>query len=89
MAEVEAAPIGQTLCEKYRVRLIGRGGMGEVYEATHTAMNKRVALKVLAPEVAMSGVAVARFFREAQAASKIQGEHAVHVLDVATLANVW
>ncbi|MEM6295014.1 MAG: serine/threonine-protein kinase [Myxococcota bacterium] len=55
---------------KYRVeRLLGRGGMGEVYEATHTLLDKRVAVKVLLAEYAADPEMVGRVTREARAAS--------------------
>lgn len=55
---------------KYRIeRIIGRGGMGEVYAATHTLLNKTVAVKVLLPQYATDAAMVSRMTREARAAS--------------------
>ncbi len=55
---------------KYRIeRLLGRGGMGEVYAATHTLLDKLVAVKVLLPEYAKDAAMVSRMTREARAAS--------------------
>lgn len=65
-------------------RLIGRGGMGEVYEAVHQDIKKRVALKTLDPSAARSVEARARFLREGEAASRIQHPHIVNVTDVGT-----
>jgi len=48
------------------VRLIGEGGMGEVYEATHALIGKRVALKLLNAEYARNQEAVERFHQEAK-----------------------
>jgi serine/threonine-protein kinase len=74
---------GETIAGKYRVeRLLGRGGMGIVCEATHMLLERRVAVKVLAPEVALNPEAVARFLNEARAAARITSEHVVSVLDV-------
>ncbi|MBL8680747.1 MAG: protein kinase [Myxococcales bacterium] len=65
-------------------RLIGRGGMGEVYEAVHQDIKKRVALKTLDPSAARNVEARARFLREGEAASRIQHPHIVNVTDVGT-----
>lgn len=71
---------------KYRiVRELGRGGMGVVYEAAHEQIRRRVALKVLHPEVAASPDAVARFQQEARAAARIGSGHIADVLDLGTL----
>ncbi|MBL8601761.1 MAG: serine/threonine protein kinase [Myxococcales bacterium] len=64
------------------VRQMGRGGMGEVYEALHTSLKKRVALKVLRPEVARNKKVLARFEREGVAVAKIDHPHVVDVFDV-------
>lgn len=64
------------------VRLLGRGGMGAVYEATHRTLGKRVAIKTLLPEFAVRADLRARFVREGQAASKIRHPNVVDVYDV-------
>jgi serine/threonine protein kinase len=74
--------LGQTLAGKYRVeKLIKRGGMGAVYQGKHVLMDKRVAIKVLRPALAVDDDVVARFSREAKAASRISNPHAVSVTD--------
>jgi serine/threonine-protein kinase len=79
---------GDVLAGKYRVeRVIGKGGMGMVVAAMHLQLDKRVALKFLLPEVASNPTLVARFGREARAASKIESEHVAKVLDVGALEN--
>jgi serine/threonine protein kinase len=74
--------LGQTLAGKYRIdeRLSG-GGMGTVYRGTHVLMDKTVAIKVLKPSLAADEKIVARFSREARAASKILHPHAISVTD--------
>jgi serine/threonine-protein kinase len=74
-----------TLLGKYEiVRPLGAGGMGAVYEAVHTQIGKRVAIKVLAPAVAAKPEARSRFLREAQLTSKVRHPHAVDVTDMGT-----
>ena len=61
------------------VREIGRGGMGIVYEAIQTSLNRRVALKVLSVGLILSKGAFARFQREAEAAAKLHHTNIVPV----------
>ncbi len=64
---------------------LGEGGMGAVYLAEHARLGKRVVVKVLLPEMARSKEVVARFFNEAKAATDIENEHIVDVLDFGEL----
>src|SRR5262245_58029095 len=76
------ALVGRTISGKYRIdRLIGRGGMGAVYQATHLGIGKRVALKFLDRHAARDADATARFQREAEAASAVESAHIVHIFD--------
>ncbi|HEX7998971.1 MAG TPA: protein kinase [Pyrinomonadaceae bacterium] len=80
--EKEDNLIGQTLANKYRIEeLINEGGMGAVYRSTHVLMEKTVAIKVLHPALAADDKIVARFSREAKAASRISHPHALNVTD--------
>src|SRR5688500_4800232 len=63
------------------VRVIGRGGMGSVYEALNTGIGKRVAMKFVEAEMSKNRDAVARFQREAQAASAVVSAHIVEIFD--------
>ena len=60
---------------------IGKGAMGEVYEALHTALDRRVAIKVLNPTMMEQPEAAERFRREALAASRIHHPHSMAILD--------
>ena len=77
--------IGTILDGKFRVtKEIGRGGMAAVYEAENVDIGKRVAVKVLAAELANSKVVTERFMREARAAAKIRSPYICDVYDVGT-----
>jgi eukaryotic-like serine/threonine-protein kinase len=79
---------GDVLAGKYRVeRILGAGGMGVVVAAQHIALDQKVAIKFLLPEVLGNEEAVGRFMREAQAAVRIKSEHVARVIDVGTLDN--
>ncbi len=74
--------IGATLGGLYRVeRLIGEGGMGRVYQATHAHLGRAYALKVLGEGRADRPDAVKRFLREAKSANRIEHEHIVKVVN--------
>ncbi len=76
---------------RYRVlRHLGAGGMADVYEAEHVGLSKRVALKVLRPELAARPDVRRRFLDEGTIASRIQHPNVVSVTDVGdTGSNVY
>lgn len=65
-------------------RLIGSGGMGVVFKAYDTELNRPVAIKLLAPYLAGSGSARNRFAREARAAAAVVDDHVVPIHNVET-----
>ncbi|MCA9178347.1 MAG: serine/threonine protein kinase [Planctomycetales bacterium] len=68
---------------RYEVeRLIGSGGMGVVFKAFDTELNRPVAVKALAPHLAGSGAARNRFAREARAAAAVVHDHVVAIHNV-------
>lgn len=74
---MEGTPFG-----RYRlVKVLGRGGMGEVWQAYDTAMNRVVALKVLPPNLADDDTYQRRFRREAQMAAGLDEPHIVPIHD--------
>ena len=74
--------IGQVLDEKYQLeRLLGRGGMGAVYLATHLGTERYVALKLITPQFMRNEEFVARFKREARAAGRLRHPNVVDVTD--------
>jgi len=78
---------GDVIQGKYRVeQLVGSGGMAWVFQATHLALQHRVALKILRVDLASDNTeALARFEREARAAAAVSGEATAHVMDVGAL----
>ncbi|WP_394824590.1 protein kinase domain-containing protein [Pendulispora albinea] len=71
---------GQLFLGKYRVeKLIGRGGMGAVYAAIDIDLARKVAIKVLLPQIATSRTAASRFVNEGRAAARIEGEHVARI----------
>ncbi len=74
--------IGKTVARKYRVEaLIGEGGMGKVYKATQLVLEKPVVLKVLRQALLSDERTVARFQREAKAASRLNHPNSISILD--------
>jgi eukaryotic-like serine/threonine-protein kinase len=72
----------------YRLgELLGTGGMGEVYRATHRMLARPAAIKLIHPEMLQAGdrksasLAVARFRREAEAAAQLRSPHTVELYD--------
>jgi serine/threonine-protein kinase len=88
MAVGESPPLGedplisQLVADRYRViRRLGEGGMGAVYLAEHVVIEKKIALKVLALELARRQDLVARFLQEARSASRIGHENVIDISD--------
>jgi serine/threonine-protein kinase len=80
------ALVGTVLGGRYFIeRLIGEGGMGAVYQAEHTHMHKRLAVKVLHPEMSRMPEVVARFEREAMAAAHIEHPNVATATDFGKL----
>jgi serine/threonine protein kinase len=62
--------------------LLGEGGMGAVFVAEDLTLNRRVALKVMRPEIAANPKARERFLREAKSVAKLQNDHVVPIFYV-------
>lgn len=74
--------VGQVLDDKYRLeQLLGQGGMGAVYLATHLGTERYVALKLIAPQFMRNEEFVERFKREARAAGRLRHPNVVDVTD--------
>ncbi len=78
--------VGETVGGKYRIdAVIGEGGMGVVFAATHIDLQRPVAIKVIRQELSQQPELIARLLLEARAAAQIKSEHVCRVLDVSRL----
>ena len=78
----EDPPTSGLVAGKYEVvRLIGRGGMGAVWEGRHATLGTKVAIKFIDAEYADSVDARRRFENEAKAAARIESKHAINIHD--------
>ena len=76
------------IVEGYRVeRLLGRGGMGVVYEAVQVSLDRRVALKVLRPELAEDSAFVDRIRREGMVQAALEHPHVLDVYEVGEIGD--
>lgn len=82
MKGMSSLPTGSQLGPYLVHGLIGRGGMGEVYRAHDSRLNRNVALKVLSPRYASDSASVARFTREARTTALLNHPNIVAVHDV-------
>jgi serine/threonine-protein kinase len=73
--------VGASVGNYQVVQKIGQGAMGEVWLATHPVIGKRVALKVIHPELSTNEEMIARFFNEARAVTQIGHDNIVDVQD--------
>jgi serine/threonine-protein kinase len=74
--------LGNTIADRYRLdRKLGEGGMGVVYLGHHVVLEKAVAVKILAEDLARRPDLVQRFLQEAKAASRIHHENIVDITD--------
>jgi serine/threonine protein kinase len=76
-----APGVGETFGGYTIESLLGRGGMGAVYLATHARLARKVALKVIAPELAHDDDFRARFLRESQLAASLDHPNVIPIYD--------
>jgi serine/threonine protein kinase len=80
-AILEALVIGRSIGNYKIVRVLGEGGMGTVYLAEHPMIGKRVAVKMLRPDLGADPGLVSRFFQEAKAVNEIRHPNIVDISD--------
>ena len=80
--------MGTVLDGRYRIiKLIGEGGMGEVYSAEHVHIDKKFAIKLLKPEIVSNAEAVTRFRQEARSSSSIGHRNIIGIDDFGQLSD--
>jgi len=80
---IRASRLGHVIGNYRLLRVLGEGGVGTVYEAEHIRLGRKVALKLLHPDVVDSEV-VTRFFNEARAVNEIRHANIIEVEDFVT-----
>src|SRR6185295_16366948 len=82
-AQTEPPPPEPDFIGRYRIlRVLGKGGMGKVYEAHDTKLERTVALKIMLPQALSQPGARERFLREARTMAAVHNDHVVAVFDV-------
>jgi serine/threonine protein kinase/ketosteroid isomerase-like protein len=85
-ALVPSRPGSRLVADKYRLdRLLGRGGMGAVYEGTHVELERPAAIKLLLPDLVADAQALERFRREARAAARLNHPNVADTYDYGLL----
>ena len=81
-APVVVRPVDRTIQGRYRLeRLVGKGGMGAVYQATDTRLKREVAIKVMLSDLFGNEHALQRFQREAEVSARLEHPNIVRIYD--------
>jgi eukaryotic-like serine/threonine-protein kinase len=79
--------VERTIDDRYRLdKLIGRGGMGAVYEANDLRLNRKVAVKILSGQLFGNSAALRRFEREAQTSARLSHPNIITIYDYGVLS---
>ena len=74
--------VGKSISHYQIISLVGKGGMGEVYRARDTKLDRTVALKILPEEMSADAERMRRFVREAKAASALNHPNVAHIYEI-------
>jgi serine/threonine-protein kinase len=74
--------LGKTISHYQIISLLGKGGMGEIYRARDTKLDRAVALKILSEAMSADGERMRRFSREAKAASALNHPNVAHIYEI-------
>src|SRR5262249_42723658 len=89
IAGSDAQPLlGKTIGHYQIISLVGKGGMGEVYCALDTKLDRAVALKILPKMMSADGERMRRFSREAKAASALNHPNVAHIYEIGEVNGV-
>jgi len=83
--DIPSGVVGQKIGNYNATKLIGKGSMGEVYQAAHPILDKQVAIKVLSEDLSSYPELVSRFKREARAIARIKHKAIVQAFDFGNL----
>ncbi len=89
MAALQQLRPGQQLGQYQILEQLGAGGMGLVFKAMHSAMQRTVALKVIAPQLTQDPQTRARFQREVRSAARLNHPNVVVAHDAAEALGLW
>ena len=87
-SEPQQDQVGRTLGPYELKRLLGRGGMGEVYEAIDTRLDRVIAIKLLRSEVVQDEIRRARFEREGKALAALKHPSIVTIYSIETIEEI-
>lgn len=81
-----AAPLPEIIANSLRIEnVLGKGGMGTVYRATHLSLDRVVAVKIINPEFVSNADITQRFTREARLMAKLRHPRAAMIYDSGSL----
>src|SRR5688572_24765515 len=88
--ELESSWVGRRIGDRFEIRsLLGRGGMGTVYRAYDSNLDRHVAIKILPPDLIAEPERVRRFVQEAKCASALNHPNVISIYDIGQDQSVY